>query len=67
MQWRMSLARDELRRNTHSITELAVASGYESESAFSTAFRRVVGSSPRQFRDTHKKVGGVDSLGAGAR
>lgn len=51
IQWRMSLARDALRRNTCSISELAVAAGYESESAFSTAFRRVVGSSPKQYRD----------------
>ncbi|MET0494631.1 MAG: AraC family transcriptional regulator [Actinoplanes sp.] len=50
IQWRMSLARDVLRRNTRSISELAFATGYESESAFSTAFRRVVGSSPQQYR-----------------
>ncbi|MEV0159781.1 AraC-like DNA-binding protein [Nonomuraea fuscirosea] len=51
IKWRMSLARDALIRDTRSISELAFATGYESESAFSTAFRRVVGSSPRQFRD----------------
>jgi len=51
IQWRMSLARDALRRDTRSISDLAVATGYESESAFSTAFRRVVGSSPGRFRD----------------
>jgi AraC-like DNA-binding protein len=51
IRWRMSLARDALRRNTRSISELAAATGYESESAFSTAFRRVVGSSPKQYRD----------------
>ncbi|WP_308013296.1 AraC family transcriptional regulator [Streptomyces beigongshangae] len=56
IQWRMSLARDALRRNTRSISELAAATGYESESAFSTAFRRVAGSSPRQFRDTAHRV-----------
>ena len=50
IQWRMSLARDALRRDTRSISELAFATGYESESAFSTAFRRVVGSSPQQYR-----------------
>lgn len=50
IQWRMSLARDALRRNTRSISELALATGYESESAFSTAFRRVAGASPQQFR-----------------
>ncbi|HEY0813732.1 MAG TPA: AraC family transcriptional regulator [Pseudonocardia sp.] len=52
IEWRMSLARDALRRGTRSISELAFATGYQSESAFSTAFRRTVGSSPRQFRDT---------------
>lgn len=56
IQWRMSLARDALRRGTRSISELASATGYESESAFSTAFRRVVGNSPRQFRDTAQRA-----------
>lgn len=50
IQWRMSLARDALTRDTLSISELASAAGYRSESAFSTAFRRVVGASPAQFR-----------------
>jgi len=51
IEWRMNLARDALRRGTHSISELARLTGYESESAFSTAFRRVVGASPKHFRD----------------
>ena len=51
IQWRMGLARDALRRGTHSISELTRATGYESESAFSTAFSRVVGTSPTQFRN----------------
>lgn len=50
IQWRMKLARDALARDTLSISELARATGYQSESAFSTAFRRVVGSSPAKFR-----------------
>ncbi|ATL80860.1 AraC family transcriptional regulator [Streptomyces malaysiensis subsp. malaysiensis] len=50
IQWRISLARDALSRVTRSISELAFAIGYKSESAFSTAFRRVTGFSPRQFR-----------------
>jgi AraC-like DNA-binding protein len=57
--WRMSLARDALRRRTRTISELASATGYETESAFSTAFRRVVGLSPRQYRDAS-----LDSLAA---
>lgn len=56
IEWRMSLARDALRRGTRSISELASATGYESESAFSTAFRRVVGSPPKQFRDTAQRA-----------
>jgi AraC-like DNA-binding protein len=51
IRWRMSLARDALARDTLSISELAAATGYLSESAFSTAFRRVVGSSPAHFRN----------------
>ncbi len=55
IEWRMSLARDALRQGTRSISELALATGYESESAFSTAFRRVVGYSPKQFRDAARQ------------
>ncbi|WP_374711189.1 helix-turn-helix domain-containing protein [Actinoplanes couchii] len=51
------MARDALRRNTRSISELAAATGYESESAFSTAFRRVNGASPKQFRDSAAATG----------
>ena len=54
IQWRMSLARDALARDTLSISELAQDTGYLSESAFSTAFRRVVGSSPTQFRNRER-------------
>ncbi|WP_423463074.1 AraC family transcriptional regulator [Promicromonospora sp. MS192] len=55
IQWRMSLARDALARDTLSISELARATGYQSESAFSTAFRRVVGASPAKFRDEARR------------
>jgi AraC-like DNA-binding protein len=55
IQWRMSLARDALSRGTQSISELAFATGYKSESAFSTAFRRVTGSSPRRFREASNR------------
>lgn len=56
IQWRMAVARDALRRETQTISELASATGYESESAFSTAFRRVVGLSPKQFRDLARRA-----------
>lgn len=51
IRWRMSLARDALRRGTMPVSELARATGYGSVSAFSTAFRREVGASPVQFRE----------------
>ena len=48
-RWRMLLAGDKLTHSSVSITEIARSLGYESESAFSTAFRRVMGTSPRQY------------------
>ena len=49
IEWRMQLARAALRTGD-SLTAIAGAIGYQSGSAFSTAFRRVVGMSPREFR-----------------
>jgi AraC-like DNA-binding protein len=49
IEWRMQLARAALRTDD-SLTAIAGTIGYQSESAFSTAFRRVVGMSPREFR-----------------
>jgi AraC-like DNA-binding protein len=48
-QWRIALAKDDLRRRTRSIGEIALAIGFQSSSAFSTAFTRVVGCSPKRF------------------
>lgn len=48
-QWRMSVARDRLTNSAKPIVEIARSLGYDSESAFSTAFKRVVGSSPRRY------------------
>ncbi|WP_236059743.1 helix-turn-helix domain-containing protein [Actinacidiphila acididurans] len=65
----MSLARDALSRGTRSISELAFATGYKSESAFSTAFRRVTGSSPKHFREASNRADrpapGVPGAGGG--
>jgi len=48
-RWRMLLAGDRLENSGDSISAIALSLGYESESAFSTAFKRVMGSSPRQY------------------
>lgn len=48
-RWRMLLAGDRLANSRESITEIGLSLGYESDSAFSTAFKRVMGCSPRQY------------------
>jgi len=48
-RWRMLLAGDRLANSSDSISVIALSLGYESESAFSTAFKRVMGCSPRQY------------------
>jgi len=48
-RWRMLLAADRLAESTDSVAAIAVSLGYESESAFSTAFKRVMRCSPRQY------------------
>lgn len=49
LHWRMALAKDALRRETQSISEIAFSVGFQSASAFSTAFSRVVGCSPKRY------------------
>ena len=51
-QWRIALAKEELRRGTRNIGEIALHVGFQSGSAFSTAFTRTVGCSPSQFAGT---------------
>ncbi|MBJ2149837.1 AraC family transcriptional regulator [Paracoccus sp. IB05] len=47
--WRMSLAKDRLRRGDGSLAEIGAALGYGSASAFNTAFAREVGQPPGQY------------------
>ncbi len=48
-RWRMLLAGDRLKNSDDSISGIALSLGYESESAFGKAFKRVMGCSPRQY------------------
>ena len=48
-RWRMLLAGDRLTHSGEPVSVIALSLGYESESAFSTAFKRVMGCSPRQY------------------
>lgn len=47
-EWRMWLAERKLREGGHSVAVIARSVGYASEAAFSTAFKRVMGRSPRR-------------------
>lgn len=49
-QWRMRLAERALRSSSISVAALADSLGYASESAFSNAFKRSTGASPRHYR-----------------
>ena len=51
--WRMQLAGDRLENSADPVSVIAQSLGYESESAFSTAFKRVMGCSPRQYARGH--------------
>ncbi len=48
-RWRMILAADRLAQGRTTLAMVAPTIGYESESAFAAAFKRVLGQSPRQF------------------
>jgi AraC-like DNA-binding protein len=48
-RWRMLLAGDKLTNSDDSLSVIASSLGYESESAFGKAFRRVMSCSPRQY------------------
>jgi AraC-like DNA-binding protein len=48
-RWRMLLAGDRLANSSDSVSAIAFSLGYESESAFSTAFKRTMDCSPRQY------------------
>jgi len=48
--WRMQLAANELLGGTDSVGAIAERVGYESEAAFSRAFKKAVGEAPSQWR-----------------
>ena len=48
-RWRMLLAADRLQNSSDGLSAVAQSLGYQSESAFGKAFRRVMGCSPRKY------------------
>ena len=53
-QWRMQVASGMLRDTGAKVIEVAMDVGYESEAAFSRAFKRVVGMSPATWRRSRR-------------
>ena len=53
LRWRMQLAARDLRTRGGTISSIAESLGYDSDSAFSNAFKRVVACSPRAYRERH--------------
>ena len=49
-QWRMQLAGGRLATGTAKVAAIAEEVGYESEAAFSRAFKRLMGVSPAAWR-----------------
>jgi AraC-like DNA-binding protein len=56
--WRMQLAANQLRSGTDRVAAIADRVGYESEAAFSRAFKKAVGTSPGQWRTRHDEPRG---------
>ena len=54
LQWRMRLAQAALREADGPLSVLAASLGYVSESAFSHAFKRIVGMAPRRYRKAQR-------------
>jgi AraC-like DNA-binding protein len=55
-RWRMALAKDALINATKPLDRIADEIGYESASAFSTAFRKRVGCPPGRFAKTYEQA-----------
>jgi AraC-like DNA-binding protein len=57
--WRIQIACDMLQQRDPGLAEIASAVGYQSESAFSAAFKKLVKCRPGFYRKTWSKVPGV--------
>lgn len=61
VRWRMLLAGDRLLHSGDSISVIGQSLGYASDSAFSTAFKREMGCSPRQYASSRKPASAPSS------
>jgi AraC-like DNA-binding protein len=66
-RWRMLLAGDRLTNGVDPVSAIALSLGYESESAFSTAFKRVMGCAPRRYARPDPQGGQMQGHGTSPR
>jgi AraC-like DNA-binding protein len=66
-RWRMLLAGDRLTNSRDRISAIAHSLGYESESAFSKAFKKVMGRSPREYSRSDNPASPSHSAGEDTR
>ncbi len=66
-RWRMMQAADRLISTRQSLAEIGLALGYESEKSFSTAFKRVMNCSPRQYGRRQVEAGEAERRLASGR
>jgi len=53
-RWRLQLAAESLQKTSRGVADIATDIGYQSEAAFSRAFKREFGQPPGQYRSDHK-------------
>ena len=53
-RWRLQLAAESLQKTSRGVADIATDIGYQSEAAFSRAFRREFGQPPGRYRSDHK-------------
>ena len=66
-RWRMLLAGDKIANTSGSISEFAESLGYESASAFTKAFKKIMACSPRKYNRGHDSRFPAYSEGKAAR
>ena len=60
-RWRMMLAAERLHQGDDTVARIAGSLGYESEHAFSTAFKRIMGTPPRRYAGSVSLNGSADN------
>ncbi|MEA9390276.1 AraC family transcriptional regulator [Acerihabitans sp. TG2] len=56
LRWRIRLAAKALRSTADPLSDISLSLGYQAESTFSYAFKRIVGISPKKYRLMHQQT-----------